>query len=129
MTNETPGCFADHDVAIAGLLQASSFSNQRQLPWIGQVPVLGTLFRSAAFQKKETDLVIIVTPRLVKPRKPGEKLATPLDGRVPANDVELFLKGQQEIKVNRPVPFAGHILDLAPEAPVGDIKNGGHNGG
>src|SRR5262249_28453619 len=65
--------------AIAGLLQSNSTKNDSQLPWIGEVPVLGALFRSAAYQRKETDLVIIVTPRLVKPARPGEKLATPLD--------------------------------------------------
>jgi pilus assembly protein CpaC len=97
--------------AIAGLLQGSHTSGQRQLPWIGEVPVLGALFRSASFQKKETDLVIIVTPRLVKPRIPGEKLATPLDNRKPANDKEFFLRGQQEVEVSKPAVLTGHILD------------------
>lgn len=97
--------------AIAGLLQGSHSSNQRQLPWVGEVPVIGALFRSASFQKKETDLVIIVTPRLVKPRIPGEKLATPLDNRKPANDKEFFLRGKQEVEVNKSVVLTGHILD------------------
>jgi pilus assembly protein CpaC len=111
--------------AVAGLLSANNFKNQKQLPWIGEVPVLGTLFRSAAFQKKETDLVIIVTPHLVKPVRPGEKLVTPLDGRVSSNDREFFLRGQQEVKVDRPQPFHGHILDLEHEQPVaGDLKKG-----
>jgi pilus assembly protein CpaC len=110
--------------AIAGLLQSTNFANQLEIPWLGQVPVLGTLFRSAAYQKKETDLVIIVTPRLVKPARPGDPLATPLDGRVAANDVEFFVKGQSEIKVDRPPPLTGHILDLAPEDAVSDLKRG-----
>lgn len=111
--------------AIAGLLHANNFKNQRQLPWIGEVPVLGTLFRSASFQKKETDLVIIVTPRLVKPKKPGEKLVTPLDGRVSSNDAEFFLKGEQERKVGRPQFEHGHILDLVAQSPIsGDLKKG-----
>jgi pilus assembly protein CpaC len=114
--------------AVAGLLSANNFKNQKQLPWIGEVPVLGTLFRSAAFQKKETDLVIIVTPHLVKPVRPGEKLATPLDGRVSSNDREFFLRGQQEVKVGRPQAFHGHILDLEHEQPVaGDLKKGAKN--
>jgi pilus assembly protein CpaC len=114
--------------AVAGLLSANNFKNQKQLPWIGEVPVLGTLFRSAAFQKKETDLVIIVTPHLVKPARPGEKLATPLDGRVSSNDREFFLRGQQEVKVGRPQAFHGHILDLEHEEPVaGDLKKGAKN--
>jgi pilus assembly protein CpaC len=110
--------------ALAGLLQTTNFADQSEIPWIGQVPVLGTLFKSAAYQRKETDLVIIVTPRLVKPARPGDKLATPLDGRVAANDVEFFLKGQQEIKVDRSRPLTGHILDLEPEDAIHDLKRG-----
>jgi pilus assembly protein CpaC len=100
--------------AIAGLLYNNHYKSQSQLPWIGEVPVLGTLFRSAAFQRKETDLVIIVTPRLVRPARPGQKLKTPLDGRVASNDIEFFLSGTQEINVGRPEPDRGHILDLGP---------------
>ena len=62
------------------------------------MPVLGALFRSAAYQQKETDLVIIVTPRLIAPVVPGQRLATPLDSRLPANDVDFFLMGQPEVK-------------------------------
>ena len=100
--------------AIAGLLYNNHYKSQSQLPWIGEVPVLGTLFRSAAFQRKETDLVIIVTPRLVRPARPGQKLTTPLDGRVASNDIEFFLGGTQEINVGRPERDRGHILDLGP---------------
>jgi pilus assembly protein CpaC len=74
--------------------------------------VLGTLFRSAAFQRKETDLVIIVTPRLVRPARPDEKLVTPLDGRLPSNDRQFFLEGKQEVKAARVQPFHGHILEI-----------------
>jgi pilus assembly protein CpaC len=109
--------------AMAGLLQSVHINNQSQLPWIGQVPVLGTLLRSAAFQKKETDLVIIVTPRLVKPRRPGDALpVTPLDGKVAANDREFFLGGRTEIKIGKPDPLRGHILDLTAESSVTDRK-------
>lgn len=105
--------------AIAGLLQSNHIKNQRQLPWLGDVPVLGTLLRSAAWQKKETDLVIIVTPRLVKPRVPGQKLVTPLDSHLPSNDKEFFLKGKQEIPVkSRHAPPSGHIIDWNNDAPV-----------
>ncbi len=104
--------------AIAGLLQSNHIKNQRQLPWLGDVPVLGALLRSAAWQKKETDLVIIVTPRLVKPKVPGQKLVTPLDSHLPSNDKEFFLRGQQEIKAPVPAPRTGHIIDWNNEAPV-----------
>ncbi|WMT78221.1 type II and III secretion system protein family protein [Bradyrhizobium sp. Ash2021] len=84
--------------AVAGLLQTRNVQNVSQLPWIGSVPVLGTLFSSKSYQQQETDLVIIVTPRLVAPAAPGQVLASPLDSRLPANDVDFFLNGQMEVK-------------------------------
>lgn len=84
--------------AIAGLLQTRNQEDISQLPWVGSVPVLGALFRSSAYQKHETDLVIIVTPHLVAPAAPGQQLATPLDKRLPPNDVDFFLNGQMEVK-------------------------------
>lgn len=107
--------------AIAGLLQSTSSTAADQLPWISDVPVLGTLFRSASFQKRETDLVIIVTPRLVRPARPGDHLRTPLDATTPPNDNDLFLYGKMEMtpadirKLYGPVsrrPQVGHQLDL-----------------
>jgi pilus assembly protein CpaC len=84
--------------ALAGLLQTNSTRDIAQLPWIGSVPVLGALFRSAAFQSSETDLVVIVTPHLVAPGVPGQRLASPLDSRLPSNDVDFFLNGQPEVR-------------------------------
>jgi pilus assembly protein CpaC len=110
--------------AIGGLLQNTGQTTQQQLPWIGDVPVLGALFRSALYQKNETDLVIIVTPRLVRPMRPGDVVRTPTQDSLPANDADLFLLGQPEI--SRPqerhlagvdVPPVGHILDLPKGTP------------
>jgi pilus assembly protein CpaC len=81
------------------------------LPWLGQVPVLGSLFRSARYRKNETDLVIIVTPRLVKPKLPGERIATPHDKLVPGNDRDFFLKGRDEIKRTYN-GYMGHIIQI-----------------
>ena len=112
-------------LAIAGLLQATNTKAQQQLPWIGQVPVLGALFRSSSYRKQETDLVVIVTPHLVRPARPGEPLASPLDKTRPSNDPEFFLLGTLEVSkedlqrfydgtgVNGPF---GHIIDLPPGA-------------
>ncbi len=102
--------------AIAGLLQSYSSEQQQQLPWLGEIPIIGALFRSAAFERRETDLAIIVTPRLVRPAAPGQRLRTPLDSTVRANDAEFFLAGRQEIPVagargSTVVPVSGHILD------------------
>jgi pilus assembly protein CpaC len=84
--------------AIAGLLQANDLRLRSQLPWLGSVPVLGTLFSSMNYQKHETDLVIIVTPHLVQPAAPGQRLASPLDQRLPSNDADFFLFGQSEVR-------------------------------
>jgi len=84
--------------AIAGLLQTQTNRNIDQLPWLGSIPVLGALFRSSAYQDRETELVVIVTPSIVVPAKPGQVLATPLDSTVPANDVDFFVNGQMELR-------------------------------
>lgn len=81
--------------AIAGLLQNDFQDQIRQVPGVGQVPVLGALFRSAEFQRRESELVIIVTPRLVKPVAAGS-LRTPVDHFVPPSDLDLFLLGRTE---------------------------------
>ncbi len=82
--------------AIAGLLQAQSNNDISQIPWLGNLPVLGALFRSTSYQKQETDLVVIVSPHLVRPVAPGQHLATPFDTTLPANDIDLFLMGDTE---------------------------------
>jgi pilus assembly protein CpaC len=82
--------------SIAGLLQTDHRRNVAQLPWIGSVPVLGALFSSKSFVATDTDLVVIITPHLVAPAVPGQRLATPLDNAMPSNDVDYFLMGQME---------------------------------
>lgn len=104
-------------IAIAGLLQHTNRTNQSQLPWIGGVPVLSALFRSAAFRKEVSDLVIIVTPRLVKPARPDEPLATPLDKPIAVNDADFFINGRTEVRGDErrrgeAKPF-GHIISTA----------------
>lgn len=83
--------------AIAGLLQANSATTQKQLPWLADVPILGTLFRSAEFQKNETELAIIVTPHLVRPARPIDMVKTPLDNTFSPNDADFFLLGKGEV--------------------------------
>ena len=83
--------------AVAGLLQNEAKLSQNQLPWLGDVPVIGSLFKSSSYQKHETELVVIVTPRLVQPSTPGQTVATPLDQTSPANDPEFFALGKIEV--------------------------------
>ena len=116
---------------IGGLLQNRSTTHQQQLPWLGDVPVLGALFSSKRYQKDETDLAIIVTPRLVRPTRPGDLVKTPLDNTLPANDIDFFLMGKAEVTpadvrlaVGHQRRFVGHILDLRKEgANVVQVKN------
>lgn len=113
--------------SVAGLLQSTNRKVQSQLPWIGQIPVLGALFRSSSYQKQETELVVIVTPRLVRPSTPGMEPASPLDQARTSNDVEFFLLGQMEVtkKMLRSYetgegvvgPF-GHMIDLDTDGMV-----------
>ena len=79
--------------AIAGLLTDDFTDNSRQLPWIGDVPILGALFRSADYQRSQTELVIIVTAHLVTPTR-GEALALPTDRIKPPTEKDLFLYGR-----------------------------------
>ncbi|HXV25089.1 MAG TPA: type II and III secretion system protein family protein [Alphaproteobacteria bacterium] len=81
--------------AIAGLLQNDFADQIRAFPWLGDLPILGTLFRSTAYQRQETELVIVVTPRLVKPARAGE-LAAPTDRFVAPTEADLFLMGRTE---------------------------------
>ena len=107
---------------IGGLLQSNGRNDIEQLPWLGEVPVLGALFRSASYQKRETDLAIIVTPRLARPMRPGDPIRTPLDNAVASSDVDLFVNGKVEApksQLNPGIPerpYVGHILALPKEA-------------
>jgi pilus assembly protein CpaC len=105
--------------AMAGLLQNTGNANVDQLPWVADVPVLGALLRSTQYLKKETDLVIIVTPHLVQPARPGDPLRVPTDNAVAGNDADLILLGRAELtKPDRralagvPRPLTGHTLNL-----------------
>ena len=81
--------------AIAGLIENSSSQDVARVPGLGSVPVLGALFRSTGFQRGQTELVIIVTPTLVKPARPQD-LRTPLDDFNPPNDFERLMLGRFE---------------------------------
>ncbi len=107
--------------AVGGLLSSKNTIQQNQVPWLGQVPIIGALFHNSSTQKEETELVVIVTPHLVRPVKPGEQLATPFDKTKPANDPELMLLGQLEVNKDMIRMYEhgdgvtgpyGHMLDV-----------------
>ena len=107
---------------IAGLLQTFNDVSLERIPGIGKAPVLGSLFSSKEYQRRETELVIIVTPHLIRPVDPSKKMATPLDSTLPPSNVDLFVNNVDEIKVSdtnraksgaaRADASAGHFLDL-----------------
>lgn len=81
--------------AIAGLLKDSVRDSISKYPFLGDVPILGNLFRSRSFQKNETELVIIVTPHLVKPL--DERMQSlPTDHYVEPDDVDYYIWGTRE---------------------------------
>lgn len=81
--------------AIGGLLQNNISDTVNKVPGLNELPVLGPLFRSTHFQRNETELVILVTPYLVRPVS-DKRLATPRDGYTPPNDLDMFVRGQNE---------------------------------
>jgi pilus assembly protein CpaC len=81
--------------AIAGLLQESVRDIVDKFPLLGDIPILGALFRSRSFQKRETELIIIVTPHLVKPLNLAEQ-TLPTDYYIEPNDIELYLLNLME---------------------------------
>ncbi|KPP84934.1 MAG: Tad secretion system secretin RcpA [Rhodobacteraceae bacterium HLUCCA08] len=93
--------------AIAGLLSDDFVDLNGQVPWLGDIPVLGALFRSAEYSRQQTELVIIVTPHLVTPTR-GEALALPTDRVRPPTERDLFLFGREAIDI-APAGGAGEV--------------------
>jgi pilus assembly protein CpaC len=109
---------------MAGLLQSENDMTQQRVPGLGKLPILGPLFSSRAYLRRETDLVIIVTPFLVQPIDPSKKPLVPTDGTMAASNVDYFLGNVEEVKAGAsrnalmpaaPVASVGHFLDLPKE--------------
>ena len=114
--------------AIAGLLQNDFATTVRQVPLLGSIPILGALFRSSGFQRGETELVIVVIPRLVKPTRP-ENIALPTDRVKDASEGDLFLLGRTDKAVpvveGLPNPDAPPAAaNPAPTAPASGTQGG-----
>jgi pilus assembly protein CpaC len=84
--------------AIAGLLQDAADVSGSGLPIMGDLPVLGALFRSDKFQRNETELVILVTPYVVRPVADSAALKLPTDGWRPPSDLERILLLRQSAR-------------------------------
>ncbi len=90
--------------AIAGLIKSNISESVRRVPILGEIPILGALFRSSDFQEGKTELMFVVTPRLVKPLLPNYKL--PTDNFKAPDRVEFFLEGRMESATPPAAPAA-----------------------
>ncbi len=109
---------------VAGLLSDEYKSNIRQFPFLGDLPIIGSLFRSTGYQQDQTELVIVVTPHLVTPKR--GPVATPIDSFVPPSDFELFLFGNQRGKAQNLKPEDRALISADPgkgglDGPYGHI--------
>lgn len=103
--------------AIAGLIRKDFTTTVRQVPLLGSIPIIGSLFRSTGFQRGETELVMVVTPRIVRPIKAGVPVALPTDRVGNPNELDLFLNGRTDKAVG--------INPLDPNAPPPEgVKTG-----
>jgi pilus assembly protein CpaC len=102
---------------IAGLLRNTNTNDVSKAPFLGDLPILGSLFRSTSFRRQETELVIIVTPYLVKPM--SGRAPTPVDGYRAPTDPELNLEGQTFKGVSGPRSVPGNAARPALSASAG----------
>jgi pilus assembly protein CpaC len=92
---------------IGGLLRNSSNNSIEKAPILGNLPIIGALFRSTSFRRGETELVIVVTPYLVKPVN-ASQIALPTDGFRSSTTAERVMLGTSEY--NKPVPRPGPTM-------------------
>ena len=107
---------------IAGLLSNNAQNTIDKAPGLGDVPILGNLFRSTNFQRNETELVIVVTPYLVKPMN-ARDVKLPTDGYLKPTEFQRVLGYQQSDGVtggSRPAPRALETTTATPEISYGE---------
>ena len=102
-TSTTVEVGSGESFAIAGLLNRRDTNDISKVPGLGDLPILGALFRSTEYRQEQTELVIIATPYIVRPVSADVQMATPLDGYKPATDIERILYG----KMYHEEPFDG----------------------
>jgi pilus assembly protein CpaC len=100
--------------AIAGLIKSNVTETMKRFPGLGDIPVLGALFRSSEFQTEQTELMFVITPRLVKPLPPD--YALPTDHFVPPSPNEFLLEGKMEAAGAVKTPATGE--QPKPQAPL-----------
>jgi pilus assembly protein CpaC len=102
--------------AIAGLLQNTTQENGSAIPLLSSLPIIGNLFKSKSDQKQQTELMVLITPQLVKPLEPDEVPPLPVDQR-------RFLPGKG---IGSQLQGGGGLVDAPPvkkdEKPVPPVK-------
>lgn len=111
--------------AIAGLLSDSHRNVVNKFPVLGDIPILGTLFRSSSFQKNETELVVMVTPHLVKPMK-ATAARLPTDAYIEPNDFEFYLLGALEGRKKQGQPPASTPAPTPAPVPEAQLPGFGY---
>lgn len=109
--------------AVAGLLRSDQASNVEKLPGLGDIPILGALFSSSSSQSEQTEVVILVTPYIVKPVDDPKSLATPLDGFTPATDAERIFLGRLSGESPAPVAEQAPVVDSTKAVPVAPVAS------
>ena len=105
---------------IAGLIKNNYTETIKRFPGLGEVPVLGTLFRSTEFQNNQTELLFVITPRLVKPLLQAVML--PTDNHVVPTRAEIIFNGSLEGSTPAPAPATPPASELVAPAPAPEIK-------
>lgn len=117
--------------AMAGLIQSDFRDTVNGIPLLGKLPIIGALFRSTSYNRNETELVIIVTPRLVRPVKAGTVLTLPTDRVQQPSDIDLFLMGQPASNgtMTPTGPLPGPVNGNNRTAPATPTANAARPGG
>ena len=112
--------------ALAGLIQNDFRDTVNGVPLLSKIPIIGALFRSQSFERRETELVILVTPRIVRPVAAGSALQMPTDRVLEPSDTDFFLMGKAEGrgKVAPALPLPGPAS--AVNKPGGVAVDHGH---
>jgi len=110
-------------IALAGLLQDTLREEVSKIPGLGDLPILGALFRSSGYKQQKTDLLIAVTPHLVKPVREGE-LVFPGEHMRPPNAMEFYLLGKLENYWTHDDPSLLNGHDFAPMPAAGNDDGG-----
>jgi pilus assembly protein CpaC len=112
--------------ALAGLIQNDFRDTINKVPLLGSIPIIGALFRSSSFERQETELVILVTPRIVRPVAAGTALQLPTDRVLEPSDTDIFLLGNRErrVKPGPALPLPGPASAI--NKPGGVAADHGH---